>query len=60
MTLQEENEFLRKENVRLLENLADLRRRHEGIWECVETVACGMTIECGKCGKTKPCLCDRG
>ncbi len=58
MTKDEEIECLKRENVRLLENLADLRSRVDGTMQCVEEVAIGQQLECIQCGKFRPCMCQ--
>lgn len=55
--LRKENECLRRENIRLLDNLQQLRARADSLWECIEDVAIGIRPECPKCGKPRPCLC---
>lgn len=40
--------------------LQRLREQVELFKDLVETVAIGTRLECVKCGKFKPCMCDKG
>jgi succinate dehydrogenase hydrophobic anchor subunit len=39
--------------------IADLKSQLKETRETLESVCVGEQLECGKCGKYKPCLCDK-
>jgi hypothetical protein len=55
-----ERDKLLKENARLVGMMSrrTVEDRKNELWGCVEDIACGATLSCPKCHKSKPCCCD--
>lgn len=53
-----ENDKLKSTIMSLKATISELQQQNQDTWSTLEDIACGATIECPSCGKSRPCLCQ--